>query len=93
MKKFLTGLRQLFAPPMLTKGHPDLRGSFTSIDGSAEERAHRHNEVEIAIANFEVQKEAMQKTLFLAYASFITSVFASVVAVGALVVAILALRK
>jgi hypothetical protein len=81
-------VKQLFVPPKLMKGHPQLHSSFASIDGSAEEEARRNNEVEISIANFEVQKEALQESLRLTHASFITSIFASLVAVAAVIVAI-----
>lgn len=73
-------------PPKLTSGNPDLRGSFASIDGSAEEQARRHNEVEISRANYEVTKEAFQKNLNLAYGALITSILAFIVATLALIV-------
>lgn len=85
--KFKT-IRDAFRPPRLTRGHPQLRGSFASIDGSAEREAREHNQAEIAQAAYEVTKEALQKNLNLAYGALITSIFASVVATAALVVTI-----
>jgi hypothetical protein len=86
MGKRLKAFFKIFKPPKLTGGHPDLRGSFASIDGSAEEQAHRHNEVEIARANYEVTKEAFQKNLNLAYGALITSILAVLIATLALIV-------
>jgi len=86
MSKKLKALFKIFKSPKLTSGHPDLRGSFASIDGSAEEQARRHNEVEIARANYEVTKEAFQKNLNLAYGALITSILAVLIATLALIV-------
>lgn|GEM_PF-1781090 len=88
MSKRLKALFNIFKSPKLSSGHPDLRGSFASIDGSAEEQARRHNEVEIARANYEVTREAFQKNLNLAYGALITSIFAVLVAIMALVVTV-----
>jgi hypothetical protein len=86
MGKRLKALFKIFKSPKLTSGHPDLRGSFASVDGSAEEQARRHNEVEIARANYEVTKEAFQKNLNLAYGALITSILAVLIATLALIV-------
>jgi hypothetical protein len=86
MSKRLKAFFKIFRTPKLTSGQPDLRGSFASIDGSAEEQARRHNEVEIARANYEVTKEAFQKNLNLAYGALITSILAVLVATLALIV-------
>ena len=86
MGRKLKALLKILKSPKLTSGHPDLRGSFASIDGSAEEQARRHNEVEIARANYEVTKEAFQKNLNLAYGALITSILAVLIATLALIV-------
>ena len=78
----------LAKPPRLTAGNPQLRGSFASIDGSAEREAREHNQAEIGQANYEVTKEALQKNLNLAYGALITSILASIVATLALIVTI-----
>lgn len=91
MNKRLKLFLKIFTSPKLTSGHPDLHGSFASTDGSAEEQARRHNEVEIARANYEVTKEAFQKNLNLAYGALITSILAVLVAILALLVT--ALKK
>lgn len=87
MTKILKALRAFFVPPKLTKGNPDLRGSFASIDGSAEEEARRHNEASIAQANLELSREALQKNLNLVHWSLVTSLLAVIVAIVAVVVA------
>lgn len=89
MKKGFKIFFRKFMSPRLTSGNPDLRASFASIDGSAEEEARRHNEAEISLANYQVTKEALQKNLNLAYGALIASIFASVVATAALIVSIL----
>jgi len=86
MSKKLKVLFKIFKSPKLTSGHPDLRGSFASPDGSVEEQARRHNEVEIARANYEVTKEAFQKNLNLAYGALIMSILAVLIAILALIV-------
>jgi hypothetical protein len=81
-------LPRFLKPPKLTSGIPDLRDSFASIDGSAEEEARRHNEVAIAEANLELSREALQKNLNLVFFSIVVSTLAVVVAIAAVVVAI-----
>lgn len=88
MTKRLKRLIAAVKPPRLTTGHPQLRGSFASIDGSAEREAREHNQAEIAQANYEVTREALQKNLNLAYGALVTSILASVVATVALIVTI-----
>jgi hypothetical protein len=88
MIKKLKRLATFIKPPRLTAGNPQLRGSFTSIDGSAEREAREYNQAEIARASYEVTKEAFQKNLNLAYGALITSIIASVVATIALIVTI-----
>lgn len=89
MAKKLKRLIAAGKPPRLTAGNPRLRGSFASIDGSAEREAREHNQAEIAQANYEVTREALQKNLNLAYGALITSILASMVATAALVVTII----
>lgn len=92
MKPMNKRLKRLVAwtkPPRLTVGNPQLRGSFASIDGSAEREAREHNQAEIAQANYEVTKEALQKNLSVAYGALVTSILASVIATLALIVTIL----
>lgn len=87
MKKIVRALTRFFGPPKLQSGHPNLHGSFSSIDGSAEREAREHNQTEVAIANFEVTKEALQKNLNLVHWSLITSLLAVLVATIAVIVA------
>ena len=76
-------VKQFLVPPKLPSIHPDLRGSFNSIDGSTEEEVRRYNEVEVSIANFELTKVALQKNLNIAYWALITSLLAVIVAIVA----------
>lgn len=81
-------LKEILSPPTLITGHPTLRESFPSLDGSAEEKTRRDNEVAIAEANFKFQREALQKNLNLVYASFMVSLLAFTVSILALIFAI-----
>ncbi len=68
--------------------------SYDSYRKRVRERVEEHNrdnEVEIQIANFYVQRQAMQKTLNIAYGSLIASTLAIVVALLAVVVSILSI--
>ncbi len=88
MKKKIK-IPKIINSPKLTSLEPQLRGSFASWDGSAEEEARRHNEVAIAEANYQLSREALQKNLNLVFASLIISILAVVVAAAAVLVAIL----
>jgi hypothetical protein len=52
------------------------------------EEHNRDNEIELQIANFYVQRQALQKTLNISYGSLVISSFAVVVALLAVVVSL-----
>lgn len=81
-------LTAIFKPPQLRGGRPDLRSSFSSPDGSVEEQARRHNEVEIARATYEITRDAFQKNLNIAYGALVVSTLAVIVAIAALITTI-----
>jgi len=85
MKKILSFLREVFTLPKLKEPSPDIRSTF--IPGT-NEALHRHNIEEIALADLQLHKEALEKNLILLYYSVAISFLAMIVSITALIVAI-----
>lgn len=87
VKKLLKTLR---APSKLRPHEPELQATFNSInDGVSEhEKISKKNAENIALRNHELQREALQKSLNIAYATSVIALLAVLVSILSIIVAL-----